>query len=83
MNDITWYSAPTVALVREWAEGGGRDSRTWYSAPLVVLVGEGGGKDSRTWYSAPIVALVGGITLLTKKKSASSGRRWIRFRMRK
>ena len=45
--------------------------------------GDEGQGDSRTWYSAPIVALVGGITLLTKKKSASSGRRWIRFRMRK
>ena len=22
MNDITWYSAPTVALVRGWAGGG-------------------------------------------------------------
>jgi len=36
-----------------------------------------------SWYKDPIVALVGGITLLTKKNKASSGRRWILFLMRK
>jgi len=36
-----------------------------------------------SWYKAPIVALVGGITLFTKKNSASSGRKWIRFRIKK
>ena len=32
-----------------------------------------------TWYKEPMVAEVGGITLFTKKKSASSGLRLILF----
>jgi len=36
-----------------------------------------------TWYKEPMVAEVGGITLFTKKKSASSGLRLILFLMRK
>lgn len=36
-----------------------------------------------TWYKVPIVALVGGITLLTKKNNASSGRRCTRLRIKK
>ena len=37
----------------------------------------------RTWYRDPMVAEVGGITLFTKKKSASSGLKLILFLMRK
>lgn len=36
-----------------------------------------------TSYSWPMVALVGGMVLLTKKNKASSGLRWIRFRIKK
>lgn len=36
-----------------------------------------------TWYNSPMVAEVGGMTLFTKKKRASSARKWILFRMRK
>lgn len=36
-----------------------------------------------TWYNWPMVAEVGGMTLFTKKKSASSALKWILFRMRK
>ena len=39
--------------------------------------------DGITWYREPMVAEVGGITLLTKKKRASSGLRLILFLMRK
>lgn len=38
---------------------------------------------SLAWYNSPMVAEVGGMTLFTKKKSASSARKWILFRMRK
>lgn len=36
-----------------------------------------------TLYNDPMVALVGGMTLLTKKNRASSGRKCTRFLMRK
>ena len=36
-----------------------------------------------TSYSWPMVALVGGVVLLTKKNKASSGLRWILFRIKK
>lgn len=50
----------------------------------IALTNKRQGERARlTSYSWPMVALVGGMVLLTKKNRASSGLRWIRFRIKK